>query len=157
MTSHEIFKNISRLGGFHSITIPEFTWLGLRIDAIHIDFEHRWIRGFEIKTARGDWLKDNKWVEYSEFCSSLAVVCPRGLIQPTEIDKPFGLLWIGEKNNYPLLEWKKRPLNFQKRNSLAWLYTYIKVMEKEFPRMAWELEQTKTREAIRETKGGDAY
>jgi len=119
---------------YDNLFVPEFTWGGLRIDAILIDTDHRWIRGYEIKVDRKDFLKDNKWVDYSTFCSSLCVVCPEGLIQPEEIQKPFGLIWINNRS-YDRIQYKKKPSNFQRRNSLAWLYTYVRVLETEFRRI----------------------
>lgn len=146
MTANDVLKKLYRLGGYHSVLIPEFTWGNLRIDAIFIDFVDRWVRGFEIKVSRGNFKNDTKYALYSQFCSSLTIACPEGLIQPGEIEKPFGLLWAYDKplnNSNREVEWKKRPGNFQKRNSLSWMWTYLKVMEKEFPRMFEELERVK--------------
>ena len=145
MTAADILKKLYRIGGYHSVLIPEFTWGGLRIDAILIDFIDRWVRGIEIKVSRGDFKNDTKWALYSQFCSSLIIACPAELIKPEEVEKPFGLLWVYENMGPRGVEfdWVKRPKNFQKRNSLAWLWTYLKVMEKEFPRMSEELERVK--------------
>lgn len=141
MTIEEIRDELKILGGHYSIMVPEFTYNGIRIDAIVINIRHRWIRGFEIKINRADWVKDTKWVMYSEFCSSLSIVCPQELIQPEEIKKPFGLLWLGPDVGR---KWMRRPQNFQKRNSLAWLWTYIRVLEMEFPRIEGELNEIKS-------------
>ena len=128
---------------YHNIFIPEFTWGGLRIDAIIIDLSHRWVRGFEIKASRSDFLKDDKFTLYTQFCSSLSIVCPEGVVQPEEIEKPFGLVWVYEKDkfNYESLRWVKRPKNFQKRRSMAWVWTYIQILETEFPRMQFALNE----------------
>lgn len=128
-----------------SVCVPEFTWNDLRADAIILDIKKRWIRAFEIKVSRSDFLQDDKWVMYSQFCSSLSVVCPENLIQPNEIEKPFGLLWVLPEDNLTSdyrnkrLLWKKKPQNFQKRNSLSWFWTYTKVLEREFLRLDFEL------------------
>jgi hypothetical protein len=145
MTANDIIKELPRLGSYRSILIPEFTWGDLRIDALLINFDKRLIRGFEIKVNRGDFIKDEKWALYSQFCSSLIIACPAELIKPEEVEKPFGLLWVYENIGPRGVEfdWIKRPKNFQKRNSLAWLWTYLKVMEEEFPRMSEELERVK--------------
>lgn len=127
---HKVLKNMCQYG---NIYVPEFTYKNLRIDASIIDTRHRWIRGFEIKTNRGDFLKDRKWTQYSKFCSSLSIVCPEGLIEPHEIGDPFGLLWI---YNSLSVVWKKKPKNFQKRNSLSWLWTYVEVLELEMSRIS---------------------
>ena len=138
MTAGDIQKKLKGLARWDNIYVPEFTFGGLRLDAILIDVRHRWIRGFEIKVSKQDFKQDIKWTMYSEFCSSLSIVCPEGLIQPEEIKSPFGLVWIKEKDTYGWNQfvWKKRPKNFQKRDSLAWLWTYVKVIEIEFARMS---------------------
>lgn len=50
--------------------------------------------GYEIKVARGDFLRDNKWREYLPFCHELSFVTPRGLVAPEELPKDVGLLWV---------------------------------------------------------------
>ncbi len=132
MKAFDVQQEIQKLGRWSNIYVPEFTFGGLRIDALLIDIQHRWIRGFEIKVNKSDFLKDRKWTEYSMFCSTLSIACPAGLIMPEEIKKPFGLLWV-EKDGLP--QWKKRPQNFQKRDCLAWVFTYLRVLEKELPRL----------------------
>ena len=135
MTVNDIHTALRRLGGYHGVYVPEFTYGGRRIDAAVIDVSKRWIRGFEIKMSRSDWLRDEKWQEYSRFCSSLSVVCPEGLIQADEIDSPFGLLWIMNEQGFPV-KWVSKPKRFQRRDALAWLYTYVSVIEKELPRLS---------------------
>lgn len=143
MNANDIKTTIKKwcLNSWNNIFIPEFTYGNKRIDAAIIDINHRWIRGFEIKISRADFLQDDKWTGYSSFCSSLSIACPEGLIKPEEIKKPFGLVWILEnKDTKPKYWdksciWKKRPKNFQSRNSLAWLYKYVSVIETELPRL----------------------
>ena len=146
MTANDIKKILSE-SSYSNLFIPEFTWGDLRIDAIMIDTNHRWVRGFEIKINKNDFKKDNKWVDYSRFCSSLCIVCPEGLIQPEEIGKPFGLIWVSDtpnfSNSYLKIQYKKKPLNFQKRNSLSWLYTYTRVLESEFKRIYFDSKTNK--------------
>jgi hypothetical protein len=141
MTANEIQKILSQTS-YSDIYIPEFTWGDLRIDGIRIDTKHRWIRGYEIKVNKQDFIKDKKWVEYSKFCSSLCIVCPEHLIQKEEIEKPFGLIWVCKDSSYSwnpiILKYIKKPINFEKRNSLSWLYTYTKVIELEFRRQYFE-------------------
>jgi len=134
--SDPILSAIYRIGGFYSVVIPELTYGNRRIDFAVIDFQHRWVRGFEIKRTHADFLRDIKWTEYTKFLSSLTLVCPPNTISPDEISYPFGLLWVDDKSN---ISWKKRPHNFQNRKSLAWLWTYVSILEIEFPRLAREL------------------
>ena len=73
MTVNEIHSALRSLGGFYGVYVPEFTFGGRRVDAAIIDVSKRWIRGFEIKVSRSDFLRDEKWQEYTEFCSSLSI------------------------------------------------------------------------------------
>jgi hypothetical protein len=148
----DIHEVIQRLGGFHGVYVPEFTFNQKRIDAAIIDVSKRWIRGFEIKVSRADFLADEKWQSYAEFCSSLSMVCPAGLIAPSEIPKPFGLLYISREpvHQYTektrlVLKWEKKPKRFQRRDGLAWLYQYVRVIEKELPRLNIELRRYRER------------
>lgn len=128
-------KHFSKFWG--QVLVPEYTYGNLRVDAMLIDTEHRWIRGFEIKVTRADFLQDAKWQEYSNFLSSLCIVCPDGLISKEEIPKPFGLIYVSDTNLYPLTSFRyvSKPKNFQKREALAWKNLYLSVVEREFIRL----------------------
>jgi len=80
-------------------------------------------RGFEFKVSRSDFLRDKnsgKWKKYLKYCHTFTWVCPKGLINKEEIEKPAGLLWIstiGDEYGYkeqrffeiPHPIWIKRP------------------------------------------------
>ena len=142
ITVDQIHSRIAQMLPYKTIYVKEFTWESMRIDGIAIEIYKRWIRGFEIKVNRNDFLNDKKWIDYSRFCSSLSIVCPAELIKPEEVEAPFGLLWMHpDKYGRDVVgdvQWVKRPKNFQKRASMAWLYTYVEVLEKEFPRLYFE-------------------
>lgn len=140
MTAEQIQDRLKEMAGWYGIYVKEFTFDSLRVDAVIIDTYKRWIRGFEIKVTRSDFLRDQKWEKYTEFTSSLTIVCPEGLIQPEEIRKPFGLLYVSEMGG---VRFAKKPMKFQHRGSLAWLYTYTKVLEKELPRLQRENDNLK--------------
>jgi len=146
MDANYILEQLKYLSGYNGILVPEFTYGDIRIDAIIIETSKRWIRGFEIKVSRADFLSDKKWMEYSQFCSSLSIACPEGLIRKEEIDHPFGLLYICDSRDR--FHWVKRPKNFQKRCSMSWYWTYTKVLETEFRRIAFGSlgERTKRRD-----------
>lgn len=122
-------------GEIDGLFIPEFTYGDTRIDAVVIDVRRRNVRGFEVKVAKEDYLRDKKWQMYSAFCSSLSIVCPEGLLQVEEVSKPFGLAWVYEDGR---LEWQRMPRNLQSRESLAWTLTYLSVLEKEIARLVPE-------------------
>lgn len=48
--------------------------------------------GYEIKASRSDFLNDDKWKQYLEYCSQFYFVAPPGLIEPAELPKEVGLL-----------------------------------------------------------------
>ena len=121
-----------RMGG---LFIPEYTHGDRRIDAVVIDVPDRNVRGFEIKVSREDFIRDKKWQMYSTFCSSVSIVCPKGLIQKDEVSSPFGLVWVTPEGDY---EYEKMPKNIQSREALAWTFTYLSVLEKEIARLVPE-------------------
>lgn len=148
VTVKDIQKALHRLGGYGSVFVPEFTFHDQRIDGIIVEpGKARRIRGFEIKVSRADFLQDEKWQNYSRFCSSLSVACPKGLIRPDEIPKPFGLLYVAKRVDirewdkkecisYPIT-WAKKPKTFNGNTGLAWTWTYLEVLEAEFKRLAF--------------------
>lgn len=137
VTEKEIRATLKRMGGWSSVYIPEFTFRDVRIDALIVDTRTRWIRGFEIKTNRADFLQDDKWIFYSEFCSSLSFACPANLIKKEEVKPPFGLLYVHSSTQ---LEWVRKPKRFQRRDSLAWQWQYTRVLEAELCRLQSEID-----------------
>ena len=138
MTETEILERLRWMGGYHGVFVPQFTFGIYRIDAVIIDVKHRWVRGFEIKTSRADFLRDNKFSEYSSFLSSISLVCPEGIIEKKDLEGPAGLMWITNDKYGHYLKWIKRPRPLQSRRNLAWLWTYVQVIEKELPRLYLE-------------------
>lgn len=49
--------------------------------------------GYEIKVARRDFLKDDKWRGYLAYCNEFSFVCPPKLIDPSELPDQVGLIW----------------------------------------------------------------
>jgi len=52
--------------------------------------------GYEVKVDRGDFLRDDKWRKYLEYCSDFYFVCPHGLIAPNELPEEAGLMWASK-------------------------------------------------------------
>ena len=63
-------------------------------------------QGYEIKVSRGDFMGDNKWMDYLAACNRLYLVCPYGMVAPEEIMPEAGLIWV-TKNGSKLLTKKK--------------------------------------------------
>ncbi len=49
---------------------------------------------YEIKVSRSDFLKDDKWTDYLEYCTDFYFVCPSKLIAPEELPDNVGLIWV---------------------------------------------------------------
>ncbi|MDQ7794128.1 MAG: MmcB family DNA repair protein [bacterium] len=50
-----------------------------------------WITGFEVKVSRGDYTRDEKWVEYLEVCHRFYFVAPPDVISRDELPPAVGL------------------------------------------------------------------
>lgn len=50
--------------------------------------------GYEIKVDRGDFLRDEKWEGYREFCTHFWFVCPHGVIAKEELPWGVGLVYV---------------------------------------------------------------
>ena len=49
--------------------------------------------GYEVKISRGDFLRDAKFYTYEELVNCLYIVCPKGMIDRTELPDSMGLMW----------------------------------------------------------------
>ncbi len=80
------------------------------------------VSGYEIKVARSDFNKDQKWHFYLPYCNVFYFVCPSGLIQPEELPPEAGLLWASTTGSR-LFE-KKKP-RYREVTIPENLYRYI--------------------------------
>ena len=75
-------------------TGPTQTGSYLRFDAWIMP--RSWVRwdtiGYEIKVSRADFLNDNKWEGYLDYCHKFFFVCPPGIIDKKELPNNVGLL-----------------------------------------------------------------
>ncbi len=51
------------------------------------------IKIYEVKVSRSDFLRDNKWNLYKQYCNELYFVVPKGLIDKTELPEDTGLIY----------------------------------------------------------------
>lgn len=120
---HAYFKDTGKRNpwvGIFQLGISNYP-VGCIFDCILVDCHKSHIRGFEFKVTRADFLQDKnagKWKKYLRWCHTFTWVCHEGLIQPEEVEKPAGLLWIVDKSVkyyddtervWQSGEWKKRP------------------------------------------------
>lgn len=54
------------------------------------------ITGYEVKVSRQDFLSDDKWPGYLDYCHRFYFACPAGLISPDEVHRDVGLVWVRE-------------------------------------------------------------
>lgn len=76
------------------------TWLTPKGDmkildalAIRKSWTNQCFTGYEVKISRGDFLRDAKFYTYEELCNCLYVVCPKGMIERTELPESVGLIY----------------------------------------------------------------
>lgn len=69
-------------------------------DAVAID--KSWSRprivGYEIKTSRGDFLRDAKYTRYLPYVHEFYFVTPAGMVQRHEVEESIGLMWYNPKS-----------------------------------------------------------
>lgn len=66
----------------------------LRFDLLKIDPFRKYVRIFEFKSGRADFVSDKKWRKYLEYCHTFTFVCPVNAIKKEELPKGIGLIWI---------------------------------------------------------------
>lgn len=54
------------------------------------------VHGYEVKVARQDFLRDEKWAEYMTYCNCMWFVAPKSLIQLEELPPEVGLLEVSK-------------------------------------------------------------
>lgn len=75
---------------------PLAPWGGLRADlwVMTPSWTRHQVTIYEVKVARGDFLRDEKWHRYLPFCNSFSFVAPAGVLQKEEIPEGAGLLEV---------------------------------------------------------------
>jgi hypothetical protein len=83
---------------------------GLWMDvwAMHKGWSNQVVYGYEVKVSRNDFLRDQKWHQYLDYCNEFYFACPSGLIDPSELPREAGLVWTS-KNRTRLYTKKKAP------------------------------------------------
>lgn len=79
------------------------------IDALAIkkSWANPCITAYEVKVDRGDFVRDEKWMAYLQYCHQFAFVCPKGLIQPEELPEEVGLVYYNPESG--ALVTKRKP------------------------------------------------
>lgn len=56
------------------------------------------VRIYEIKVSRGDFLRDNKYHLYLQYCHEMYFIVPKGLVKKEEIPENIGLMYYNPEN-----------------------------------------------------------
>lgn len=65
---------------------------GRRLDVLTVDIQSLWVRGYEVKTSRADFISDKKWRDYLPFVNEFFFCAPPGTITKDELPPEVGLL-----------------------------------------------------------------
>lgn len=76
--------------------------------------------GYEVKISRRDFLADDKWHGYLDYCNEFYFVCPSGLIDPAEVRADVGIMWATGKR-----VWRKRKAHRRDVEIPELFYRYI--------------------------------
>lgn len=68
---------------------------GLRFDVVGVTRRTRQVRVYEVKSSRGDFLRDAKWERYLSYCTHFAFVAPAGAIYRWELPREVGIIEYG--------------------------------------------------------------
>lgn len=103
VSSYDIKKSLSEKHGrdfFLTECKSGSTWMTPKGDmkildalAIRKSWTNPCFTGYEVKVSRGDFLRDAKFYTYEELCNCLYVVCPKGMIERTELPESVGLIY----------------------------------------------------------------
>ena len=63
---------------------------------------------YEIKVSRGDFLQDNKWNLYRQYCNEFYFVVPKGLIDKKELPSDCGLIYYNPETKKLLTKQKSQ-------------------------------------------------
>lgn len=106
MTEADITKALSEYVGDQVFFMPQVktgpTWTNHNLKIVDaITVKRSWtnpcISIYEIKTSRQDFIKDEKWPGYLEFCHRFYFVAPKGIIQKDELTRGVGLVTVNER------------------------------------------------------------
>ena len=78
--------------------------------------------GYEVKVSRGDFLRDAKFYTYEELVNCLYIVCPKGMIDRTELPESVGLMYYDPEKK--TLQTKKKAI-YRKIEYSADMLLYI--------------------------------
>lgn len=98
-----------------------------KLDALAIkpSWSNPCFTAYEVKVSRSDFLRDDKWPNYLNYCHRFYWACPSGLIKPEEVADPCGLVWVNEDGG-----WAVRKAALFRKIEIPWEMLYYIVLSK---------------------------
>lgn len=94
---------------------------------IHPSWTMPQITGYEVKVSRSDWLRDQKWVDYLQYCHRFYLVAPSGVIQEVEIPDGVGYMIYAPKSSGLKVQ---RKATFRDIGEPDWLMLWYIILSK---------------------------
>jgi len=79
--------------------VPRGELLILDALAIKKSWANPCFTGYEVKVDRGDFMRDQKWPGYMQYCHEFYFACPKDLISPDELPKEVGLIYYNPEKD----------------------------------------------------------
>lgn len=95
------------------ISAREVKYLNMRsiADVVGINIKRKEVRVIEVKATKADYDRDKKLLEldysYYKHCHYFYIMCPKDIIQLTDVPIEYGLIWVDFENNNEIII--KRP------------------------------------------------
>ena len=80
--------------------------------------------GYEVKVSRGDFLQDEKWTDYLDYCTQFYFVCPKGVVDIGELPLGVGLIHVASTGTR-LFTKRKAPPKQIDMEKLDGMFRYI--------------------------------
>ncbi|MCK5020773.1 MAG: MmcB family DNA repair protein [Candidatus Peribacteraceae bacterium] len=80
--------------------------------------------GYEIKVSRGDFLQDEKWTDYLDYCTQFYFVAPKGVVDIEELPSGIGLIQVASTGTRLFTKRKAAPRQID-MEKLDGIFRYI--------------------------------
>lgn len=98
-----------------------------KLDALAIkpSWSNPCFTAYEVKVSRSDFLRDDKWTNYLNYCHKFYWACPSGLIKPEEVAERCGLVWVNDDGG-----WSVRKAAVFRKIEIPWEMLYYIILYK---------------------------
>ena len=128
----------------------------LIFDAVHIrrSWANPCITIYEIKVSRGDFLQDNKWKLYLQYCNQFYFVVPKGMIDKNELPEDIGLIYYNPDTGALVTKQKSKYRECENPDDMYKYIIYSRLGENQYPFFNSKVEYAK---AYLEDKANKKY